>query len=59
MDFLERIFAWSPDGGSGATELLLLSVILFTLVAAVRPSSGRWRRGALKLRSHAKKTDAA
>ena len=27
MNFLERIFALSPDGGSGATEVLLLSVL--------------------------------
>ena len=28
MDFIERIFGLSPDGGSGAFELLLLAAPL-------------------------------
>lgn len=28
MDFIERIFAIAPDGGSGSLELLLLAVPL-------------------------------
>ena len=35
MDFLERIFSLSPDGGSGATELLLLGVTVCALAAVV------------------------
>jgi hypothetical protein len=35
MDFIERIFGVSPDGGSGATELLwLLGFGLAVLIAA-------------------------
>lgn len=26
MDFIERIFGFSPDGGSGAFEVLLLAI---------------------------------
>jgi hypothetical protein len=32
MDFIERIFGISPDGGDGSTELMLLTV--FILIAA-------------------------
>ncbi|MGN6731157.1 MAG: hypothetical protein ACTHMB_04195 [Candidatus Binatia bacterium] len=32
MDFIERIFGISPDGGDGSTELML--VTLFILMAA-------------------------
>ena len=32
MDFIERIFGISPDGGDGSTELMLLTV--FVLIAA-------------------------
>jgi hypothetical protein len=34
MDFLERIFAISPDGGSGATELAVFGVIALALAAS-------------------------
>lgn len=33
MDFIERVFGFSPDGGSGATELMLFAVPV--LVAAM------------------------
>ena len=33
MDFIERMFGISPDGGDGSTELILLTV--FVLIAAV------------------------
>ena len=40
MDFIERIFNTSPDGGSGATEFFWLIVVLaglgFLLVRGVR-----------------------
>ena len=32
MDFIERIFGMSPDGGSGSLELLLLAVPVAALV---------------------------
>ena len=44
MDFLERIFSLSPDGGSGATELLLLGVIVCALAAVVLHFRGTLRR---------------
>jgi hypothetical protein len=28
MDFIERIFGISPDGGDGSTELMYLAVLL-------------------------------
>lgn len=33
MDFIERMFGISPDGGDGSTELMLLTV--FVLIVAV------------------------
>lgn len=33
MDFIERIFGFSPDGGSGATELLWIALV--AVVAAM------------------------
>ena len=42
MDFIERLFGMSPDGGSGATELvILLGVTLLVVVLS-------WRRAALR-----------
>ncbi len=34
MDFIERIFGFSPDGGDGSTELLYF-VAFVTIVAAL------------------------
>jgi hypothetical protein len=35
MDFIERIFGISPDGGDGSTELIIVSVlVLLALMAA-------------------------
>jgi hypothetical protein len=34
MDFIEKIFGIDPDGGSGATELLIIGVIVTALVLA-------------------------
>ena len=28
MDFIERMFGISPDGGDGSTELMLLTVLI-------------------------------
>ena len=36
MDFIERLFGISPDGGSGATEvLLILAILLISLGVAL------------------------
>ena len=29
MDFIERLFQFSPDGGSGMTELVCLALLVF------------------------------
>ena len=41
MDFIERIFGISPDGGSGSLEmmLLLVPVVVATLVMVLRKRS--------------------
>ena len=40
MDFIERIFGFSPDGGSGAFELLLLAApfaaVLWRVIAKLK-----------------------
>jgi hypothetical protein len=43
MDFVEELFGISPDGGSGATEFMVLVAIaaaIFVSVLAIRPA---WR----------------
>jgi hypothetical protein len=35
MDFIERLFHISPDGGSGATEALYIVVALVVIAAIV------------------------
>ena len=42
MDFIERIFGVSPDGGSGALELLLLAIPAAGLLLVA--ARGAWRR---------------
>jgi len=32
MDFVERLFGFSPDGGSGMTEALILCVVIGAVV---------------------------
>lgn len=39
MDFIERLFGFSPDGGSGVFELLLFLIPIIGIVA-IR----EWRR---------------
>lgn len=39
MDFIERIFGFSPDGGSGLFELLLFMLPVLGLVAVWRARS--------------------
>ena len=34
MDFIERIFGLEPDGGSGATELLIVALVIAGLALA-------------------------
>jgi hypothetical protein len=45
MDFIERFFHWSPDGGSGTVEaIFVISVAGTLLVAAFRKTLVRlWR----------------
>ena len=33
MDFIERLFNVSPDGGDGSTELIYLAALMLILVA--------------------------
>ena len=35
MDFIERLFGVSPDGGDGSTELIYLVAIAITVAALV------------------------
>lgn len=39
MDFIERMFGISPDGGDGSTELMIISVLVLLAIMAV----WRWR----------------
>lgn len=38
MDFIERVFGFSPDGGDGSTEALILLAITIVLMLVA------WRR---------------
>jgi hypothetical protein len=44
MDFIERWLGISPDGGSGAFELMILVLFAATLVALARYRLARQRR---------------
>jgi hypothetical protein len=45
MDFIERLFGISPDGGDGSTELLYFGVaIIIIALVAWRPVSSRLLR---------------
>lgn len=44
MDFVERLFGVSPDGGNGMFELLLLLVVVVVVAAAMAYGSSRLRR---------------
>jgi hypothetical protein len=35
MDFIEKIFGWSPDSGSGAFELMLFAIPLIGIAYLV------------------------
>jgi len=32
MDFIERIFGVSPDGGTGSTELMIVAVVVLLVI---------------------------
>lgn len=34
MDFIERMFGISPDGGDGSTELMIIAVLVLIAVLA-------------------------
>ena len=42
MDFIERFFHISPDGGSGTTELIWLAVALFAIASVLFRLSHRF-----------------
>jgi hypothetical protein len=45
MDFIERLFGISPDGGDGSTELLIFAVIVIVVAAlSWRPLAGWYAR---------------
>jgi hypothetical protein len=45
MDWIERIFGVSPDGGSGTLEAVYLAVAALGIVAFIsRRRIGRWAR---------------
>jgi hypothetical protein len=46
MDFIERIFGISPDGGSGTLELLFFAVPVVGLyfIYRVRSNASKWKR---------------
>lgn len=46
MDWIEQLFGVSPDGGSGALELLYYAVFAFAIVALVRWRVRRRNRSA-------------
>ncbi len=48
MDFIERLFGISPDGGSGALELLLFVMPIVVLTILLGSAVVRWRRNAFK-----------
>jgi hypothetical protein len=41
MDFVERLFGLSPDGGSGMFEALIFCVVLGVLALLVRKARAR------------------
>jgi hypothetical protein len=44
MDFIERLFGISPDGGDGTTEMLWLIAFASTVVMAIALGTLRLRR---------------
>jgi len=49
MDFIERIFGISPDGGDGSTEVLWIAALLAIAVAiGTRAGLKRWASGSTR-----------
>ena len=44
MDFVEKLFGISPDGGDGSTELMYIIVLLIAIAGWI--ALRRFRRGA-------------
>ncbi len=44
MDFIERIFGISPDGGDGSTEMMIIIALVVVVVAAFAVWRGWARR---------------
>lgn len=44
MDFIEKIFGFAPDGGTGSLELLLLAIPIAGVCYLVLKRRGRRRR---------------
>jgi hypothetical protein len=46
MDFIEKIFGFSPDGGSGAFEMLLflIPIVGIYILYRIRSNSGKTKR---------------
>jgi hypothetical protein len=48
MDWIEQIFGFSPDGGDGSTEALIVvacTIALATLIVAINPRLRGYLRG--------------
>jgi len=45
MDFIERMFGVSPDGGDGSTELLYIAVFVIIVTAVAWRPVSRWYAG--------------
>jgi hypothetical protein len=48
MDWIEQIFGFSPDGGDGSTEALIVvacTIALATLIIAINPRVRSYLRG--------------
>jgi hypothetical protein len=43
MDFIERLFGISPDGGDGSTELMFFAVFVIIVAALAWRPMMRWR----------------
>jgi hypothetical protein len=43
MDWIERLLGLSPDGGSGATEMLFAVIVILAIVAVAARATTRRR----------------
>ena len=43
MDWIERLFGISPDGGNGLTELLIILALFAVVILAIRLKRGSFR----------------